>query len=99
MLHTKEVTEIGVRECVLNAFRHQSMLHRSEANSARRMELLCSTPFDIRVCCIPTRLVWTRALGKCSTPFDIRVCCIFWAGRLCPPPTCAQRLSTSEYVA
>ena len=84
---------------VLNAFRHQRLLHEATGQVAI-VDRRCSTPFGIKDYCTPVIPCFPSGLCVCSTPFGIKdYCTRHWHTHPHNSATGAQRLSASKITA
>ena len=84
---------------MLNAFRHQRLLHPSEIIEVK-LGAECSTPFGIKDCCTIQSWPLNDRQQKCSTPFGIKDCCTADNQRRHTGSIgSAQRLSASKIAA
>ncbi len=104
-------TPFGIRDCctgdrrqrrrcgggVLNAFRHQRLLHSRRPRSQRRATG-CSTPFGIRDCCTAMRLNRLSEFNVLNAFRHQRLLHRFASSQMVVFG-CAQRLSASEIAA
>ena len=87
----------GGNQPVLNAFRHQRVLH-ARAPAGQELPLGCSTPFGIKEFCTHGADGRGGSEQRCSTPFGIKEFCTL-CGLHTADPAGAQRLSASKSSA
>ena len=83
---------------MLNAFRHQRVLHLASVSTASSSLSRCSTPFGIKEFCTQSQSMVRVCNDPCSTPFGIKEFCTP-ASRARSGLSSAQRLSASKSSA